>query len=125
MVAGAFLISEGGETFDFPIGRNGDVLPVGIGGIGGGEIGNGGIGGQFTPDGGADAVIELEAPGAGHRQHGGIARPQTIHGHGHIAGTGTGAAKMLTGMDKAKIKKNQPEIFPRPDCNTDRLARRS
>ena len=76
LVAGAFLVSGDGKTLDFPIGGHGDVLPVGVGGVGGGEIGDGGAGRQFALDGGAGAVIELEAPGAGHGKNGGIVRPE-------------------------------------------------
>ena len=91
--AGAFLVSEHGEAFDFPIGGDGDVLPVGVGGIGGGEGGHRGVGGEFALDGGADAVIELESPGAGHGQHGRIAQPEAIDGDGHVAGHGHGRRK--------------------------------
>ena len=90
LVAGAFLVSGDGEAFDFPIGGDGDVLPVGVGGGGGGEIGDGGVGRQFALDGGADAVIEFEAPGAGHGEDGGVPRTQASDGDGRMADDGHG-----------------------------------
>ena len=39
-----FLVGGDGEAFDFPIGGDGDVLPIGAAGSRRGEIGDGGIG---------------------------------------------------------------------------------
>ena len=90
LVAGAFLVRGDGEAFDFPIGGDGDVLPVGVGGGGVGEIGNGGRGRQLAVDRGADAVIEFEAPRPGHGEDGGIADAQAGDGDRRRAGDGHG-----------------------------------
>ena len=84
---GAFLVRKHRKALDLPVCGDGDSLPVGVGRTGGGEGRHGRVGGQFAPDGRADgAAVELETPGARHRQDGGIVHPQLIDGDGLVAG---------------------------------------
>ena len=99
-LAGAFLVREDREALDFPIGGYGDVLPVGVRRIGGGEGRHGGVSRQFTLDRRADAVFELETPRARHGQYGGVAQPQAIDGDGRIAGHGHGRGEGRWGKQR-------------------------
>ena len=88
LVGGAFLVSRDGKAFDFPVGGDGNVLPIGVGSGRRGEIRDGGVGRQFALDRGADAVVELEAPCTGHGEDGGIAGAHAIDGDWRAAGDG-------------------------------------